>query len=63
MILEDIVKLIVDNGISVVCVVYLIYFQSTTMQSMLSALTTINDRLTRIETKLEEHTHEASKED
>lgn len=58
MILEDIVKLIVDNGISVVCVVYLIYFQSTTMQSMLSALTTINDRLTRIETKLEEHSHE-----
>ena len=62
MILEDIIKLIVDNGISVVCVVYLIYFQSTTMQSMLSALTTINDRLTRIETKLEEHAHEASKE-
>lgn len=62
MILEDIVKLIVDNGISVVCVVYLIYFQSTTMQSMLSALTTINDRLTRIETKLEEHTHESKSE-
>lgn len=62
MILEDIIKLIVDNGISVVCVVYLIYFQSTTMQSMLSALTTINDRLTRIETKLEEHTHESKSE-
>lgn len=58
MVLEDIVKLIVDNGISVVCVVYMIYFQSTTMKEMLNALTSINDRLTRIELKLEDNKDE-----
>lgn len=58
MVLEDLVKLIVDNGISVVCVVYMIYFQSTTMKEMLSALTSINDRLTRIELKLEDNKDE-----
>lgn len=56
--MEDLVKLVVDNGLSVVCVAYLIYFQSTTMKEMLSALTGINDRLTRIEAKMEEHSHE-----
>lgn len=58
MVLEDLVKLIVDNGISVVCVVYMIYFQSTTMKEMLNALTSINDRLTRIELKLEDNKDE-----
>lgn len=60
--MEDLVKLVVDNGLSVVCVIYLIYFQSTTMKEMLSALTGINDRLTRIEAKMEEHNHEDRQE-
>lgn len=51
--MESLIKLIVDNGISVVCVAYLIYFQATTMKSMLNALNIINERLTRIETKLD----------
>lgn len=58
MVIEDLVKLVVDNGLSVICVAYMIYFQSTTMKEMLSALTAINLRLTTIETKLEEHSHE-----
>lgn len=58
MVIEDLVKLLVDNGLSVVCVGYLIYFQSTTMTRMLDALSQINLRLTTIETKLEEHNHE-----
>jgi hypothetical protein len=51
--MEGLIKLIVDNGISVVCVAYLIYFQSTTMKNMLAVQNLINERLARIETKLE----------
>jgi hypothetical protein len=50
--MEGLIKLIVDNGISVVCVAYLIYFQCTTMKTMQSILNTISERLARIETKL-----------
>ena len=51
--MEGIIKLLVDNGISVVCVAYLIYFQATTMKSMQSVLNSISERSARIETKLD----------
>lgn len=51
--MEDLIKLIVDNGIGVACVAYLIYFQSTTMKQMLNTLNSINERLTIIETSIE----------
>lgn len=51
--MEELIKLLVDNGISVVCVAYLIYFQSTTMTRMLTTLNLISQRLAKIETKLE----------
>jgi hypothetical protein len=51
--MEEVINLIATNGIGVVCVAYLIYFQSTTMKEMLHTLGTINDRLTIIEEKLE----------
>ena len=51
--MEELVKLIVDNGIGVACVAYLIYFQSTTMRQMLNTLNSINERLTIIETSIE----------
>lgn len=51
--MDNLIKLIVDNGLSVVCVAYLIYFQSTTMKSMLTTLNSINERLTIIETKID----------
>lgn len=51
--MEDIINLITNNGIGIVCVAYLIYFQSTTMKSMLKTLTTINERLTIIENKID----------
>lgn len=51
--MEEIVKLIVDNGIGVICVSYLIYFQSTTMKDMTKALNSINIRLSIIEDNLE----------
>lgn len=51
--MEEIMNLIVNNGIGVVCVAYLIYFQSTTMKEMLNTLNTINTRLAIIEDKIE----------
>ena len=50
--MEDLIKLLVDNGLSVVCVAYLIYFQCTTMTSMLTTLNLMNERLAKIETKI-----------
>lgn len=51
--MEELIKLIVDNGMSVICVAYLIYFQSTTMKSMQNILSLIEQRLAKIETKLD----------
>lgn len=51
--MDQLINLIVNNGIGVVCVAYLIYFQSTTMKEMLTTLNSINNRLTAIETTLE----------
>ncbi len=52
--MEELMNLIVNNGIGVVCVAYLIYFQSTTMKEMLGTLNSINNRLTAIEITLEQ---------
>lgn len=45
----EIVDLVVNNGIGIACVCYLIHFQSTTMKEMLKTLEGINTRLTIIE--------------
>ena len=50
--MEEMIKIIADNGISIVCVGYLIYFQSTTMKQMLDTLSSINTRLAIIENKI-----------
>ena len=49
----DIINLITNNGIGIVCVAYLIYFQNSTMKEILSTLTGINTRLAIIEDRLE----------
>lgn len=56
--MSDLVTLITNNGIGVVCVAYLIYFQNTTMKDMINKLAEIstnlmmiNDRLEKIEKK------------
>ena len=49
---EELINLMVDNGLSVVCVAYLIYFQLTTMKEMLKTLGSINERLTIIESHI-----------
>ena len=53
--MEAIMQLIAQYGIGIVCVGYLIYFQSTTMKEMLSTLSSINERLTMIETEIKEY--------
>lgn len=50
--MSDIVNLITNNGIGVICVAYLIYFQNTTMKEMVSSLKLINERLAVIEEKI-----------
>lgn len=49
--MSDLVTLITNNGIGIVCVAYLIYFQSTTMKSILATLESIDNRLLKIELK------------
>lgn len=49
--MSDLVTLITNNGIGIVCVAYLIYFQSTTMKSILATLESIDNRLLKIEIK------------
>jgi len=49
--MSDLITLITNNGIGIVCVAYLIYFQSTTMKSILSTLESIDNRLLRLEMK------------
>lgn len=56
--MNDIITLITNNGIGVVCVAYLIYFQNTSMKEMNKTLTdismsliSINERLEKIEKK------------
>lgn len=56
--MQEIIQMIVDNGIGVACVVYLIYFQSTTMKEMTKVLQEISNRLTAIETKIGEYHNE-----
>lgn len=51
--MEELIGLISNYGIGVVCVGYLIYFQNTTMKSMLDILNGISTRLAIIEEKLE----------
>lgn len=51
--MNDLINLIVNNGIGAICVAYLIYFQSTTMKEMLNTLNSINTRLSIIEDKVE----------
>ena len=53
--MEAIMELIAQYGIGIVCVGYLIYFQSTTMKEMLNTLSSINNRLTMIETEIKEY--------
>lgn len=59
----DIINLITNNGIGIVCVAYLIYFQNSTMKEILSTLTGINTRLSIIEDRMEKNKREEETQD
>lgn len=59
----DIINLITNNGIGIVCVAYLIYFQNSTMKEILSTLTGINTRLAIIEDRMEKNNREEETQD
>lgn len=52
--MEDLIKLIVNNGIGVVCVAYMIYFQLTTMKEMNKALNEVSTSLKLMNQDIEE---------
>lgn len=51
--MEEIVKLVVDNGIGVACVVFLIYFINSTMKDNNKTLDQIQQTLVAIKTTLD----------
>lgn len=51
--MQDLINFIVQNGIGVVCVAYLIYFQSTTMKEMYNTLSEINQNLQNMNIRME----------
>ena len=50
--MNELITMLTNNGLGVVCVAYLIYFQCTTMKEMLSTLNAISNRLTAIEIEI-----------
>lgn len=51
--MTDIINFIVSNGIGVVCVAYLIYFQSTTMKDLSKNQEKTNDLLEKMTYRIE----------
>ena len=63
--MTELIDLITNNGIGIVCVGYLIYFQSTTMKSISESLSNLvtnlsimNERLLQIEARISDY-HES----
>ena len=52
--MNDIIQLIVNYGMGVVCVAYLIYFQSTTMKEMNKTLIEITTTLKLMQQSIED---------
>lgn len=52
--IQDILNLIANYGIGIVCVGYLIYFQSTTMKDMKDTLLEISKTLVSLDNRLHE---------
>lgn len=50
--LQSLVEIFVNNGLGVLCVVYMIYFQNTTMKEMSSLLMNISINIEKINERL-----------
>ena len=51
--IQGIVDLVINNGLGVVCVIYMIYFQMTTMKEMSQTISKMNTSLELITDRLE----------
>ena len=63
--IDAVMQILADQGISVLCVVYLMWFSATKLEKqneimaqMVSTLTAINTRLDAIEDKVQSYHHE-----
>ena len=54
MLMSDLIQLIVNNGIGVVCVGYMIYFQLTTMKEMNNTMQEVSTSLKLMNQDIEE---------
>lgn len=52
--MTDLIKVITENGIGIVCVAYLIYFQSNTMSKMLETLDSIKNDIAYLKEDVKE---------
>lgn len=52
--MKELVDLIVNNGIGVICVAYLIYFQATSMKQMNTTLNEVSTSLKLMNQDIEE---------
>ena len=50
--MTELIQLIVDNGIGVICVAYMIYFQNTTMKEMNQTLSTMSTNISLMNERL-----------
>lgn len=51
--IQGIIDLVINNGLGVVCVIYMIYFQMTTMKEMSQTISKMNTSLELITDRLE----------
>lgn len=52
--MQELINLIVNNGIGVCCVAYMIYFQATTLKELLKNVTENTNVLKSIDVRLQE---------
>lgn len=50
---QSIIDLVINNGLGVVCVIYMIYFQMTSMKEMSQTISKMNTSLELITDRLE----------
>lgn len=59
--MQDLINLLFNNGIGVVCVAYLIYFQQTTLKDLTKNQEKTNNILDNISIRLENIEHKEQK--
>lgn len=52
--MEDIVNVIMNNGIGVACILYFMYFNNTTMKQLIDTVNKVNQSLISFNERLEQ---------